>query len=93
VRDRVSGPRKKRSENLSAGVARLRDSDISTVGAVWAIAEREWNTGGTKDSRVTKCRGNEIHVGIESRSIEELRTRVDAWQSERWDRASRGLMN
>jgi hypothetical protein len=44
---------------LGTGIARLRDSDIPTAGAVWAIVEREWNTGGTKDS--------------ESRSAEEPR--------------------
>jgi hypothetical protein len=40
---------------------------------VWAIVEREWNTGGTKDSRVAMCRGAEIPVDGESRSTKELR--------------------
>jgi hypothetical protein len=49
VRDCVLVPHEKRSENLDMDIARLRDSDILTVGVVWAIAERKWNIGGTKD--------------------------------------------
>jgi hypothetical protein len=29
---------------------------------VWAIAEHEWSTGGTKDSELRKCRGAEVRV-------------------------------
>jgi hypothetical protein len=32
VRDRVSGPRKKRIENLGVGIVRLREGDIPTAG-------------------------------------------------------------
>jgi hypothetical protein len=67
------GTSQEKVENLATGIARLRDSDIPTAGAVWAIAEREWNTGGTKDSRVAKCRGAETRVDAESRSAEEPR--------------------
>jgi hypothetical protein len=59
--------------------------------AVWAIAEREWNTGGTKPlgSRCEKPQG----IGIRSREAPRSEVRMDTWQSIRWDRTSRGLMN
>jgi hypothetical protein len=60
------------------------------LGAVWAIAEREWNTGGTKDSRVAKCRGGDS-CGRRVAKCRGAEILVDAWQSIRWDRASRGL--
>jgi hypothetical protein len=52
-------------------VARRRNPDNWRI--LWGIVECEWNTGGTKDSRVAKCRGAEIHVDAELRSAEEPR--------------------
>jgi hypothetical protein len=59
-------------ENLGTGIARLREGDIPTAGAVWAIAECEWNTGGTKDSK-SRSAEERTCVDAESRSAEEPR--------------------
>jgi hypothetical protein len=49
---------------------------------VWAIAEREWNTGGTKPSGSRREKSRSIGVKVrESRSAESV---VDGWTRIAW---------
>jgi hypothetical protein len=83
------GTSQEKVREFGTGITRLREGDIPTAGAVWAIAEREWNTGGTKDSASHEVPRSEL-VWTLSREVPKGRDLWGLWQSIRWDRAAKG---
>jgi hypothetical protein len=74
------GHRKKRFESLATGIARLREAISQQLESMWAIAECEWNTGGTTPRDLTARSPEVLALGFTSREV-LIAECVDAWQS------------
>jgi hypothetical protein len=60
-------------ESLATGIARLREAISRQLEAVWAIAECEWNTGGTKPRDLTARSPEALALGFASREVPRAR--------------------